>query len=240
LAKDKFMTAQKVSTTQEHLDILDIKENLVVLKNGTVCAVLHTTAVNFDLLSEMEQDATIAAFSMLLNSITFPLQVVLRSKKLDISKYIEKIQRLETKITDPLLKHQAEAYRKFVQDVIRQNEVLDKTFYVVIPWGGINAITEPGSGAFDWFSKLLGLHARRTVVDVDKAVKDAQTKLWPRVEHVIKEFGRLGIRSTVLNTQELVELYFDIYNPSTVHGQRIRTSVEDYKSAIVSPAILEE
>jgi len=103
------MSAQVKSTTQEHLDIFDIKDNYVILKNGTVCSVIQTTAVNFDLLSEIEQDAIIAAFSMLLNSITFPMQIVIRSRKLDISKYVDKVRKVEAKITNPLLKHQIES-----------------------------------------------------------------------------------------------------------------------------------
>ena len=117
------MTPFTNATTQDHLDIEDIKNDLVILKNGGVCAVLQTTAVNFDLLSEIEQDAIIASFSMLLNSITFPVQVVVRSKRLDITKYIEKVKRIEDKQTDPLLKKQAESYRKFVQDFIKNNLV---------------------------------------------------------------------------------------------------------------------
>lgn len=232
------MTERITNTTQEHLDILDIKDNLVVLKNGIICAVLQTTAVNFDLLSEIEQDAIIAAFSMLLNSITFPIQVVLRSKKLDITKYIEKIQRVESKITDPLMKHQAEAYRKFVQEVIKTNEVLDKKFFVVVPSGATMNLEQ--TGAFDWVSKLFGIQNRRVRVNVDKAIQEASIQLSPKVDHVAKEFSRLGVKSRQLNTQELVELYFDIYNPTTLSGQRIRTNVEDYKTAVVSPAIIEE
>ncbi|HSX38985.1 MAG TPA: hypothetical protein VLI92_00080 [Candidatus Saccharimonadales bacterium] len=227
------------ATTQSHLDIEDIKNNIVILKNGSACAVLQTTAVNFDLLSEIEQDAIIAAFSMLLNSITFTVQVVVRSKKLDITKYIEKVQRVESKITDPLLKHQAEAYRKFIQEIIQRNEVLDKKFYVVIP-SGSNGEKEVGTNPFDWLFKLMGTHTKRVTVNVDKVLADAQTNLLPKIDHVSKEFNRLGVRARQLTTQELVELYFDIYNPSTIHGQRIRTNVDDYKTAIVSPAILEE
>jgi hypothetical protein len=231
--------AEKITyTTQDHLDILEIKDNLVVLKNGIICAVLQTTAVNFDLLSEIEQDAIIAAFSMLLNSITFPVQVVLRSKKLDITKYVEKIQRMEAKITDPLMRHQAEAYRKFVQEVIKTNEVLDKKFYVIVPSGA--TINLDQSGAFDWVSKLFGLQNKRTFVNVDKSLNDAKIQLSPKVDHVIKEFGRIGVKSRQLSTQELVELYFDIYNPTTLSGQRIRTNIEDYKTAIVNPAIIDE
>jgi hypothetical protein len=226
-------------STQEHLDIQDIRDDFVVLKNGTTCAVLQTTAVNFDLLSEIEQDAIIAAFSMLLNSITFPVQVVLRSKKLDISKYIEKVQRVESKINDPLMKHQAEAYRKFVQEFIKQYEVLDKKFYVAISTSD-TAIVEPGSGPFDWFFRLIGTHNKRVNVNVDKAISEAKVNLLPKVDHVVKEFNRLGVKSKMLKTQELVELYFDIYNPSNIHGQRIRTNIDDYKTAIVNPAIIEE
>ncbi|EKD95981.1 MAG: hypothetical protein ACD_24C00233G0002 [uncultured bacterium] len=233
------MPVKTDATTQEHLDVEEIKDNLVILKSGSVAAVLQTTAVNFDLLSEIEQDAIIAAFSMLLNSLTFPVQVVIRSKRLDITKYIEKVQRIENRLQDPLLKHQAEAYRKFVQEIIKTNDVLDKTFYVTISTGG-GMESELSSGPFDFLSKLLGTHTKRVRVNVDAALKMAQTQLVPRVDHVIGEFNRIGVKARQLTTQELVELYFDIYNPSSIHGQRIRTNVDDYKTALVNPAIFEE
>lgn len=226
------------NTTQEHLDILDIKKNLVVLKNGGVSAVLQTTAVNFDLLSEIEQDAMISAFSMLLNSITFQIQIVIRSKKLDITKYLEKVHRVETKITDPLLKEQANSYREFVQDVIEKNDVLDKKFYVVVSSGGAMKGAK-GQSPFDWVMVLFGSHNKRVNVNVDQTIEDAIRDIQPKIEHLTAEFNRLGVKTRQLTTQELVELYFDIYNPSSIHGQRIRANVEDYKTAIVNPAILE-
>ncbi|MBU0535160.1 hypothetical protein KKC62_03235 [Patescibacteria group bacterium] len=233
------MPAQNKFTTQDHLDIQDIKDNYVILKNGIICSVVQTTAVNFDLLSEIEQDAIIAAFSMLLNSITFPIQIVIRSRKLDISKYVDKVRKVESKLTDPLLKHQAEAYRKFVQEVIKVNEVLDKKFYVVVP-SGSPIVGQEGSKAFDWVMRLTGSHNKRINVDVEKALQSGKIEIGPKVDHIIKEFNRIGIKTKQLTTQELVELYFDIYNPSTVHGQRIRTNIDDYKTAIVNPAIIEE
>lgn len=225
------------ASTQEHLDIKEIKNNLVVNKDGSVSAVLQTTAVNFDLLSEIEQDAMISAFSMLLNSISFPIQIVIRSKRLDISKYLEKINRVEKKISDPLFREQASSYREFVQDVIEKNDVLDKKFYVVVSSGGRNI--SKGSSPFDWILVLFGLHNRRINVDVEQALKDASRDLQPKIEHLTAEFNRLGVKTRQLATQELVELYFDIYNPSTIHGQRIRTNVDDYRTAIVNPAIIE-
>ncbi len=236
------MTDKITATTQQHLDIVDIRDDLVVLKNGSVAGILKTTAVNFDLLSEIEQDAIIAAFSMLINSITFPIQIVIRSKRLDISSYLERVVKVERKIEDPLLKHQAEAYRKYVQETITNNDVLDKKFYVVV---STNKIVGGGPGSnnpFDFFIRLFqpNTNNMRANVDIPKAIKTAKVELEPKLAHLQKEFRRLGIKAEQLNTQELVELFFDIYNPSAVHGQRIKTNVADYQTAIVNPAIFED
>lgn len=228
------------ATTQQHLDIEDITEDLVVLKDGAVAAVLETTAVNFDLLSEIEQDAMISAFSMLLNSISFPIQIVVRSKRLDITKYLEKVARVERNMEDPLLKKQAHSYKQFVQDVIEKNDVLDKKFYVVLSAGGVDRASM-STNPFGWILKLFGLHNKQlSAVNVDQAIKQATVDLTPKIEHLSAEFNRLGVKTKQLDTQALVELYFDIYNPSTIHGQRIRTNIKDYKTAVVNPAIVEE
>lgn len=226
-------------STQDHLDIEDIQQDFVVLKNNRVCAVLQTTAVNFDLLSEIEQDAMISSFAMLLNSISFPVQVVIRSKQLDISKYLEKVVKTEYKTQDPRLKVQVQQYRKFVQEVIEANNVLDKKFYVIV-FSGDNIQKTPGSSPFEFLSILTGRHAKRVNVNVNKLVQKAKIDLTPKIEHLTSEFSRIGVKAKQLDTQKLVELYFDIYNPSSVHGQRIRTNIEDYKTAIVNPAIIEE
>ncbi len=228
------------TTTQDHLDIVDIKGNVVVLQNGSIAAVIQTRAVNFNLLSDIEQDAIIASFSMLLNSITFPVQVVIRSKKLDITKYIEKVIRVERQITDPLLKKQAEAYRRFIQEIIKQNEVLDKSFYVIVPAGGTTASGDIASQPFGWLIRLLGKQNKRVKVDVDRTIQAYMPELMPKVDHLIKQFNRLNIQARQLNTQELVQLYFDIYNPVSKHNQRIQTNIDDYKSAVVNPAFADE
>lgn len=227
------------ATTQDHLDIEDIRDNLVILKSGEVTALVSTTAVNFGLLSEIEQDALIAAFSMLLNSISYPIQIVIRSKRVDISNYLAIIAKTEQGLTDPLLKKQAQAYRKFVQEIIKVNNVLDKKFYVAIPSGGAK-YQELGSSPFDWVSRLFGAHKKRVAVNTDQALKRALPELGPKIEHIIGEFNRLGVKARQLTTQEIVELYFEIYNPSSSQAQRIRTDISDYKTAIVEPAILEE
>jgi len=227
------------ATTQEHLDIEDVRDNLVILRSGEVAAIISTTAVNFALLSEIEQDALIAAFSMLLNSITFPMQIVIRSERVDISNYLNKVSQTERGLTDPLLKAQATAYKKFIQEVIRVNNVLDKKFYVVVPSGG-EKYQELGSSPFDWLTRLFGVQSKRVKVNVDQAIKRARPDLGPKIDHLVSEFTRLGIKSRRLTTQEIVELYFDFYNPSSARSQRLRTDVDDYRTGIVEPAMAEE
>ena len=226
-------------STQEHLDIEDIKNDYVFLKTGGVVAVIQTTAVNFDLLSEIEQDAMIGAFSMLLNSLTFPIQVMVRSKRLDISKYIDQVYKVEQQQKSPLLKFQAESYRKFVQDLIKTNDVLDKKFYVSIPSASTSA-GDLGSSPMDPLWRLFGMHRRKVSINLEQAERRGNAELPPKIDHIVKEFNRIGVRSRRLSTQELVKLFFEIYNPSSVHGQRVRTDVNDYKTAVVQPAILEE
>ena len=142
------MSKKILSTTQDHLDIADIKNDIVVLKTGGAVTVLETTAINFDLLSMQEQDAAIAAYSSLLNSLSFMIQVVLRSKKMDISEYLEKVKEAEGKTQSAKIKDQIRQYRSFIQEeLITKEEVLDKNFYVVIPY---NVISFAAITPFGW------------------------------------------------------------------------------------------
>lgn len=235
------MESQIKASTQDHLDIETITNDLVVLKNGGVVLILKTNAVNFDLLSEIEQDAIIAAFSALLNSLNFPVQIVVRSKKLDITNYIEKVKAIESRIRDPLLRVQAESYRKFVQELIKRNEVLDKSFFVSIPSGG-TASTPKLAGPGYILNSIFGggNKQKKGSVDVPRLLKMATNELYPKRDALIREFARINIKARQLTTQELVELFFDIYNPISQHDQRIRTNIDDYKVPIVEPAMLEE
>src|SRR5581483_2740349 len=126
------MAANKpTASTQQHLDIEDIRDNLVILKNGNAVAILQTTAVNFDLLSEREQDSMIIAYAALLNSLTYPIQVLVRSKRMDISNYLRLLEEARNSTPNPALENQIVLYEKFIRDLVSRNEVLDKRFYIV-------------------------------------------------------------------------------------------------------------
>src|SRR4030042_2549336 len=127
------MPAKVIASTQDHLSIEDVRDDLVVMKNANAVMVIQTGAVNFDLLSEREQDAMIYSFGAFLNSLTFPVQIVIRSKLVDISNYLNKLDEAKRKILNPKLTYQIELYKNFIKELVTKGNILDKRFYIVVP-----------------------------------------------------------------------------------------------------------
>lgn len=215
------------SSTQDHLDISDIRDDVVILRDNSAAIVVQTAAINFELLSESEQDSIIYSYAGLLNSLNFTTQVVVRSKKIDLSNYLQLITDAEARQANPDIKRQIYQYRQFIQTIVQQNNVLEKKFYLVIPF---NPLELGVKGA------ALGNISRDTS-HLANFVETVKTNLYPKRDHLIKQFSRLGIRSKQLTTQELIELYFDIYNPSEVGLQKITEAAGSYTTPIVSPAV---
>jgi len=223
----------KVPSTQEHLDIEDIRDDVVLQKNGNATAILQTTAVNFDLLSETEQDAMIFAFAALLNSLTFPIQILIRTKRLDITNYLVRVTEAKQKTRNPSLEIQIEKYESFIKELVSKNQVLDKRFYVAIPYIGIDLsqVTSDVTGLFKNRPKNFNKWA---------LLEKAKVNLEPKVEHVFKQFSRVGIKSIRLNTEELIELFYDLYNPDIVRGQKAALDPGEYTTPIVEPSLSPE
>ncbi len=222
------------ATTQDHLNIIDIRDNLVILKSGVVALVIQCGAINFDLLSEGEQDAMIGAYSSLLNSLAFPLQVVVRSKKVDISNYIDTLKGLEEKQKNKHLRRRIRAYVKFVENLVSKKEVLNKSFYIVIRHGEPLFQTET-----DFIQKLLGQSSKKPKPLGNKAnlIEKAKRELGPRRDYLIDQLGKIGIGAHQMSTRELVTLFYEIYNPTSAYEERLQVGIEEYTSPIVEPAI---
>lgn len=202
-------------TTQQHLPIKDIQENIVILKDGTMSMVIQTTAVNFDLLSENEQLSIIESFAQFLNSLSFVIQIVIRSKRLDISNYLSLLSQAQQQQTNPLLKQIMQRYQTFVTTTIKENEVLDKQFYIVIP--------------ISFYE--VGL-TNNTTANFDKA----KTMLSPRRDLVLKQLTRLGLKGTVLDNEKLIRLFYDIYNESATAETVPQPKVQPAKIQATTPA----
>lgn len=216
------------ASTQEHLDIEDIKDGIIILKDGSCCLILETNAVNFGLLSETEQDAIIYAYAGLLNSLSFPIQITIRSQRKDVSSYLRLIDIQEKKETSPKIKNQIKKYRQFIENIVKENEVLDKSFYIAIPFSSLElGITTLGKS----------VTKKGLPFPEEHILQKAKTNLYPKKEQIVRQFSRLGLKAIQLDTQQLIELFYHIYNPES-RGQKL-TSPKEYETFFVKPAIEE-
>ncbi len=224
------MAAKKpIASTQQHLDIDDIRDNIVILRNGNAVSILQTTAVNFDLLSEREQDSMIFAYAALLNSLTYPIQVIVRSKRMDISNYLKLLSEAEQKATNQQLAYQINLYSNFIKELVSRNQVLDKRFYIVIPYAGTTlsqALTIPSL-----FAKKAPVEDRWHILE------KAKVNLGPKVDHLVKQVSRIGVKAHELTTEELVEFFYDLYNPDVSLEQKAALNTTEYTTPIVEPAL---
>jgi hypothetical protein len=204
-------------STQEHLRVADIMGDLVILKDGSATLVLQVSAVNFGLLSEDEQASIIFAYAGLLNSLNFAIQVVVRSQQKDISSYMELLADEEKKQANPLLKEQIGKYREFIGQTVKENNVLDKKFYIAIPFSFLElGVSTSASG-------VLGLGKRKRnklPMTVEQIVEKAKVSLEPKRDHILRQLGRIGLRARQLSTEELIDLFYDIYNHDKVMATR--------------------
>jgi hypothetical protein len=204
------------ATTQEALDVEDITNNLILLRDGGAAMVLKIKAVNFALLSEEEQDSIIYSYAALLNSLSFPIQILIRSQKKDITNYIKLLKSQESRQLNPTMKNRLIQYRQFVETIVKERNVLDKTFYVIIPFFPTELGITPGNAA----TNLLpgSRPAKSLPFDKSYIVQKALNVLEPKRDHFLRQLPRLNLNARQLQTQELIQLLYTIYNPETSEG----------------------
>ncbi len=202
-----------MNTTQNHLRIKNITNDILLLKDGGGALVLQVSAVNFGLLSDREQYAIISSFAQMLNSLSYSIQILIFSERLNISSYLNLLSRAEQAQVNPLLSRMIGNYREFIQTTIKENDVLDKKFFVIIPL----------------YSLELGLTSSQENLE-----QKIRTVLLPRRDQIIRQLARVGLKSTQLTNQQLIELLYDIYN-----GQFIETLPTSAKPAWIDVNLAE-
>lgn len=214
------------ATTQQQIPLEDVQNDLFILKDGSCGIILTVNALNFSLLSETEQEATIYSYAALLNSLTFPIQILIRSKRKDISSYLNLLIEEEGKQKNPLLQNQIKKYRKFVEEMIRKNNVLDKQFYVVIPF------TTAELGAPQAVASSLSPQKSSLPFPKNYILEKAKINLEPKRDHLVRQFARIGLIATKLTTEELSALFYEIYNSEQSDFQKIAPAAQ-YKYPLV-------
>lgn len=208
------------NSTQNSLQIASIRDGVVIMRDGSFRAVVMAKSINFDLMSGAEQDAVEYAYMGFLNSLYYDIQIVLRSRKIDMGPYLEKLERIRSETSNLLLGMLMEDYMYFIEDLVAQTNIMSKQFYIVIPYNQVTAKEALSSSK----SLLGGVFGNKKVqVHIDEeALERAKTELSNRVQSVVNGLNQMGIQSIPLDTQELIELYYNSYNPDTATRQTLQ------------------
>lgn len=185
--------------------------------DGTLRAVLAVSSINFALKSEDEQRALVSAYVQFLNALDYQLQIVVHSRKLDIKPYLTKLQTLEGQQENELLKAQMADYRSFIAELVQLGEIMTKSFYVVIPY---SPFTDKKK-SFYARSKELFSPARLVQIKESK-FQEYHRELMQRIGHVQGALNSIGLQSALLNTQALIELFYQLYNPVTAPNEPLQ------------------
>ncbi len=205
------------SSTQEFVKIEQVKEDVVLKKDNSCCIVVNAGTTNFGLLSEEEQNSMIYSYASLLNSLSFPVQILILSKRMDISSYLDYLEaKLHTQL-DLIIKKKLEGYRDFIKTIIKKNTILEKKFYFVIPFSPLE-LGVSGSGGKN--------------INHDYVLARAKVALYPKKDHLLRLLRKTGLGGRELYEQELVELFYNLYNPSS-SGRKLGP-VDSYTSVISS------
>ncbi len=209
LFSNKLAKTPTSSATQSFLDIAEIKNDVVVLKNGALRTVLAVSAINYDLKSTDEQEAIINQYQSFLNSLDFPLQILITSRKININNYLEFLEKREKVQTNELLKFQIFEYRNFVHELTSLTNIMEKNFYAVVPFAPV----EDQEGGF--FKKIFSsFNPKRNILTKRETFETYKNQLFQRAEHVKSGLSGIGVTMTTLKTQELIELLYNSYNPA--------------------------
>jgi len=204
------------ASTQAFLEIQDIKEGVLILKNHALRGIMMVSSLNFALKSDEEQTAIVYAYQNFLNSLDFACQVVIQSRRINITPYLDGLKDLEDRQSNELLKTQTASYREFIKQLVQGETIMTKNFYMVVPFTlmeamGASAIT--GSGGL-----LAGLFGKKKELKTSTGMTDAEfqrcrTQLWQRMEFLAMGLKRCGLEAIPLTTAELIELFWAIHHP---------------------------
>lgn len=209
------------SGMQEYVDIAEIKDGIVVLKDGSLRAVLAVSSINFDLKSSTEQEAIIFGFQRFLNSLDFPLQIMVSTRRFNIRPYIQDLEKKRMVERNPLLRDQIGDYVNFVSELVNVANITSKSFFVIVSFYPVENQEK------NILEKImLAANHNKAVFQKREAFQTNRSQLLQRVGEVREALSITGLKAAKLTTQELVELYYNFYNPSEFE-QTSLASIED-------------
>lgn len=209
LHSDKLAKKTTTAATQKFLDVAEVKEDTIVLKSGSLRAVIAVSSINYDLKSTDEQDAIISQYQNFLNSLDFPVQILISSRKLDMKHYLDFLEEKEKEQTGELMRLQISEYKNFINQMVSVSNIMDKNFYIIVPF---SPIENAERGFFSNFSNML--NPKKNILQKRENFETYKSQLFQRVDHISAGLSGIGLRLAPLKTQDLVELLYNSYNPT--------------------------
>jgi len=207
---------RKANTTQNSLLLSELREGMVIMADGSFRAVIACKSINFDLMSAREREGVEFSYQNFLNALYFPIQIFIRSQRVDIGPYLDRLEEIRRSQDNMLLNVLMDDYTQFIDALAQDANIMDKSFFIIVPFfpaGDASKVMEQGKGLFD---KFFAGAKPAAITKIDKASYDkARDEIKNRVDSVISGLLQVGIQATQLNTKQLGELYYNVYNPDT-------------------------
>ncbi|HPN96372.1 MAG TPA: hypothetical protein PLK35_01260 [Candidatus Moranbacteria bacterium] len=219
LHSEKISKKSSSATTQKYLDVEEIKEDVIVLKNGSLRSILAVSSINFELKSTQEQEAIVAQYQNFLNSVDFPLHILISSRKLNMENYLNFLSENEKKQPNELLRLQISEYKNFIDQLITSTNIMDKNFYIIVPF---SPIENTKKGFFSNISSMI--NPKKNILEKRENFETYKSQLYQRVDHIIAALSGIGLRIIPLKTQEIIELLFNSYNPEIYNTIELKDS----------------
>jgi hypothetical protein len=218
-------------STQEHLPIEDVVDGIVVMKDGSCSTVLSVSSVNFDLLSEQEQSSLVFAYGGIINSLNFPIQIIIQSHAKDVSSYLKNLQNMEEKQLNPRLKERIGQYRTFIEETVKKSDILSKSFYIAITFSSLELGIK--TGGVKGVKMFLPQNKKQELPFTKEYILEkAKANLEPKRDHLLRLFSRLGLEIKPLNNKELIDLFYRTYNEETAVNQKVQNV--NYQAPVVT------
>lgn len=216
----------EAANSQDLVLIEEVRDDILILKSGAICKIVMVGGVNFILKSEEEKDALVLQYQDFLNSLDFTLQILIHSRKINIEKYLNELENHKLAEPSSLLQNQISEYQEFIRSFVAYNAIMSKVFLVVVPYypsilpsaaSGINKLLPFGK-------KNSAEEAAQNAAQKEEEFKKNALSLQQRVDQVIDGLSAMGLQTEVLGKEQLVELFYNFYNPETVEKEGIPLS----------------
>jgi len=229
------------NSTQNTLILSEIRDNMVIMADGSFRAVINCKSINFDLMSSSEREGVEYSYQNFLNALNHPIQILIRSQRIDIGPYIDRLVEIRSKQDNMLLNVLMDDYINYIDTLSQEANIMDKSFFIAIPYHPQGDATSLVENSKSIFSKLFSKKNVITKIDADTYEK-AKTEIKNRVDGVMAGLFQIGVQSIQLGTKELGEMYYNFYNPDTAVREPLAnfedvTSIYTKKASIIPPEV---